>query len=357
MKNSILLFLGLMTPVSFLLANSEPLSGPKIIDSVLQKTETIADEVARATDATHAGYCKEEIKNLPRLVVKRDPNVPVITCIPDDKSLLVEGGADYSQMIRDYRIEFHPSLEAISKTRNFRLFMHELKKFPQHLLKEMADAGGRIRVMVGDGISEDPTWDLERQAKIQRLRDSYTFYNKYGGYKPTQTEAEINRAYSTTSEGIRDWTLVSGAGGVFMDPTMIAPTRIMINHLYLAKHKLPDGKIQLWDQGSSNLVLHEHAHALDSLYGHQSISTSPQWRAVMNDPQTKAYTEKIFSNYENYSPIEGFAEAFSYYHSCEASRNQMETHAPALANFFKNFTTVKDLRPDLYSSWRSRYNR
>jgi hypothetical protein len=61
----------------------------------------------------------------------------------------------------------------------------------------------------------------------------------------------------------------------------------------------------------------------------------------MEDPAVKAYLPKIFSRYEADHAEEGFAEAFSYYHSCEASRSQMEKEAPMLAAYFKEFSVEK----------------
>lgn len=308
--------------------------------------------------------CREVVKTLNRSVSDNtDPNVKVIICQPEEGALSSPTGEDYSSIIRDNNIEFvtndtYPTEQSIINTREFRLFIHELKKFPRPLLQEMASVGGKIRVMIGDGVTQDPTWDAAKLKAMQMTQDQWDYYNKYGGTVPAQTVEQVRLSFENTSEGARKWDLVSGSGGVFTDPNAINPTRIVINRMYKALHRLPDGEIVEWDQGATNLVLHEHGHALDNLYGHHAVSSSPKWKEVMKDPAVKSYVAKIFDpTYEGRFEEEGFAEAFSYYHACPQSRQQMEQNAPKLADFFRDFTTVRDLRPDLYQSWKKRYGK
>lgn len=37
--------------------------------------------------------------------------------------------------------------------------------------------------------------------------------------------------------------------------------------------------------------------------------------------------------------------------------DNLKTMPPKIAEFFRNFTAVKDLRPDLYNNWKYLYNR
>lgn len=310
-----------------------------------------------ASAATPAAVCTEEIHNLNRPVLRPDPAVPVIVCRPDSTSLSTSTGEDYTQLIHDYNIEFSPNQGAILGTREWRLFVHELKKFPPALMQEMAGQGGRIRVMIGNGVSEDTQWAVERDRAVGVAQRYRTWYNglseaqKVGKTVP-QSDEQVIRGFTYTSEGGRKWDVVSGAGGVFMNPDAISPTRIVLNRMYRSAHReTPTGPITEADQGSTNLFLHEHGHALDNLYGHHTISSTQAWKDVLNDAQVKAYVPKIFSTYENGFEEEGFAEAFAYFHSCEASRSQMEREAPALANFFKNFRTVREFNPTMYNDW------
>lgn len=336
-------------------AFGQSVSAQKIMDQAAKQAGQINEVVANV--GTLSSECREETKHLNRGVLIKDPLVPVIACVPDATSLTAPDPADYTALLREYNIETHPDAVSVVSTREFRLFIHELKKFPVPLLKEMAAAGGRMRIFLGDGVTNDPEWNQDKLKMIDRVNQQWAYYNKYGGAVPSRTAADIEKSYSTTTEGGRNWDLVSGSGGVFMDPTFIQPTRIVLNRMYKSKHRLPDGTIVEWDQGATNLLLHEHGHALDNLYGHHAVSGSDAWKKVMKDEKTKTYLKKIFSPYEDTFEEEGFAEAFAYYHACEASRTQMETHAPELAKFIRDFKSVKDLRPDLHQAWKTRYKK
>ncbi len=214
---------------------------------------------------------------------------------------------------------------------------------------EMAGKGGKIRVMSGNGVSEDPQWEVEKQRSVSMARAYRNWYNnpsttaqqKQNSAVPL-TDAQAAAGYEVTTEGARQWDVVSGAGGIFSHPAAMSPTRVVINRMYFSAHREANGTISTdRQQGATNLFLHEHGHALDGLYGANSISKSPEWKAVLDNPQVKAYLPKVFSSYECDHAEEGFAEAFSYYHSCEASRKQMEEQAPALAEYLRNFNVDK----------------
>lgn len=304
---------------------------------------------------TLSSECREETKTMNRKVLVQDKDVKPIACVPDANSLTAPDSTDHSAFLKENNIEIYPDVASVVGTREFRLFIHEIKKFPAPLLREIASVGGKMRIFMGDGVTVDPEWNKEKLKSMALADAAWAHYHKYGGTPPSMTAADVEKGYSTTTEGTRNWDYVSGSGGGFANPNYIIPTRIVINRMYKSKHKLGNGDIVEWDQGASNLVLHEHGHALDSMYGHHAISGSAQWKAAINDPKSLDYVKKVFSDYESNYEEEGFAEAFSFYHSCEASRVQMETEAPALASFFKNLTSVKALRPDLHQAWKTRY--
>lgn len=309
--------------------------------------------VARSAGRASAD-CPENIKHLNRPVLTPDPKVPVKICVPDGNGPGPDSALNVDELISTYKMRLIPDA-SIKSSREFRLFMREFGKFPKSLLDEMRSAGGQIHLIVGDGVTADPTWETERLRSVAQARAYRLHYEGLAdkrGLTPPVSEEEINRGYLQTTEGGRNWTYVSGAGGSFQDLAFIKPTRIVINHLYRSKFQLPDGTVEERDQGATNLFLHEHAHALDNMYGPHTISSSPEWKAVLSNPAVKTFTKKIFSSYEDSYEEEGFAEAFSYFHSCEASRKQMEEHAPALADFFKRLTSVKNLRPDAFRRWR-----
>lgn len=110
----------------------------------------------------------------------------------------------------------------VVQPQNVDLFLQSYNKFPLSLRTEMVTRGARMTIMEGAGVKTDPTF-----------------------------------THAQTFDG-RDWSVVPGSGGEVSEHYNI-PTRIVINSLNQ-------------NHGSSDLVLHEHAHTLDSLYGRHGIS-------------------------------------------------------------------------------------
>lgn len=331
--------------ISFAQAKSQLASEGASIKAAVRNIEQINTVV----QAPSTNDCREEEVELARDVKEKSSDIKVIVCRPDNTSLLQPTGENYEQLIRENNIEFHPNASAITGTRDWRLFVHELKKFPADLRRELAQAGNKIRVLIGDGVSEDPQWQLEKQKAVEAARAYREWYyhpktkDKDRQGKPVPlSDAEVARGFESTTEGARQWDTVSGAGGVFTGGVATSPTRIVLNRMYFSAHREADGKVSYNRmQGATNLFLHEQAHSMDNIYGAHTISHSEDWLKVMQDPAVKAYLPKIFSSYETDHAEEGFAEAFSYYHSCEASRSQMEKEAPLLAAYFKEFSVEK----------------
>lgn len=177
---------------------------------------------------------------------------------------------------------------------NVDVFLQHYNKFPAPLRSEMVQRGARISIMEGEGVKTDP---------------SFTFAQTWDG---------------------RDWSKVPGSGGEVSQHHNI-PTRIVVNSLY-------------HNHGSTDLLLHEHAHTLDSLYGRHGVSESPAWSNIMAaDPSHLGLASLLCGTYCSDHPEEAFAELFAYYFACDATKQHMEEKAPQLADFFKNLTSVRDL--------------
>jgi hypothetical protein len=133
-----------------------------------------------------------------------------------------------------------------------------------------------------------------------------------------------------TTEGTREWINVPGSGGESISGSNV-PTRFAVNHLYE-------------NHGASNLVLHEHAHTLDSIYERQGVSKSKVWMNLMNSSTApKEFTLEICGQYCMDREEERFAELFAYYFACEATRKHLEEEVPAVAEFFSKLTNVKSV--------------
>lgn len=222
--------------------------------------------------------------------------IKMITC-PRASDVVPEGKqvSDYQDYLRANNIVPMTALSA-----NFlEQFKNEFSKFPERLHKEMMKAGLVVHIMEGEGVTVDPTWDKN----------------------------EI-----TTFDG-RPWSEVPGSGGSTAKGFLMNPTRVVINHLYDK-------------QGSVNMLIHEHAHSLDSIESTHGISHSQVWTDLLADePKAMEFLEKIcVAGYCSNNVQEGFAELFSHYYSCEESRAQMEREIPKIADFFRRFDSVKRLK-------------
>ncbi len=176
-------------------------------------------------------------------------------------------------------------------------FKNEFEKFPANLRRELIEAGNKIHIMEGTGVTVDPTWI------------------------PT---------HLTTFDG-RPWSEVPGGGGSTARGYQKSPTRIVINHLY--DH-----------HGSADMFLHEHGHSLDSIRKLHGISNSTVWTSLMaSQPGSAKFLDDICGDYCTKNVEEGFAELLANYHGCEESRAQMELEVPRIAEFFKRFNSTKNL--------------
>jgi hypothetical protein len=178
-------------------------------------------------------------------------------------------------------------------------FAFEFSKFPENLRKELYEADGRIHLLSGQGVSEDPSWTGETK----------------------------------TFDG-RPWSSVPGAGGFpyQSNDAHSYPTRVVVNHLYD-------------EHGSMDLVLHEQAHTLDSIYSLKGISSSNAWKRVTGEGSgfpkfMMRYCGKYCADHAD----EGFAEAFALYYTCDSSRHAVEKNAPETAQFLHDLPTMDLLK-------------
>lgn len=201
--------------------------------------------------------------------------------------------ADYDSFLRANKIIAKTSL-SVNYVEQFK---NEFEKFPGSLQSEMLAAGNWIHIMEGSGVTVDPTW------------------------VPTNV---------ATFDG-RPWSQVPGSGGSTAREYSKSPTRMVINHLYE-------------NHGSVNLFLHEHGHSLDSINSYHGISHSQVWTDLLaSEPNAHAFLTAICGSYCTKNVQEGFAELLANYHACDASRDQMESEVPRIAEFFSRFKSTKNL--------------
>ena len=194
--------------------------------------------------------------------------------------------------------------------RHIQRFLEDFNRFPPSLRSEMSQRGSQINLVVGDGVSQDPSW----AAEAARGR---------------------GRGWSETTDG-RSWATVMGSGGFLGNPR--TPTRIVVNRTYNAT-------------GVTNIFLHEYAHTMDRMYGEFSITRSRIYQnAMAQDTRSNEFIQAICGAYCNNPdhPEEAFAELFAYYHACPATNTQMKELMPNMSRLFENMTTVREMldRPE-----------
>lgn len=309
---------------------------------IVAQTASRLREIVDSATLARASCSHSDGNHHSRRPLSPEERVPVEIC-PPDRSAVRATPEEIERLINDYNISFRPANDraAIVASEDFHLFVQELRKFPPNLMRQMANAGSRITLIRGNGVSDDPEWEqerLRRVAAVNRMRIS--------DEEKQRRIAQIDRDYRETVEGGRNWSYTSGAGGNFSNRLWNTPTRIVVNHMYSTDVPLPGGQVETRQEGSVNLFLHEHGHALDNFYRPGTISNSTEWQGIRQNPQVAAYLRKIFTNYEFDQMNEGFAEAFAYFYGCPASQEQMRTEAPDLANFLERLGSrnMRDFR-------------
>lgn len=194
-------------------------------------------------------------------------------------------------------------------------FVGELQRFPASLRRELATAGGEIHIFDDSnsslkGVTADPSW---------------------------------NRGIAIEGKEGRRWDSLPGSGGwVGTKLNSAVPTRIAIN-------KLNPGPGS--NHGCTSLFLHEHGHMLGNRFGpNYGLHNQTEFRALLQDPNwTKVMTKLCANNYcsqnNEADREEAFAELFAYYHTCEESKQSLEEHFPAAAEYMRNLTTLRGRRP------------
>ena len=191
------------------------------------------------------------------------------------------------------------------EAKHIQRFLEDFNRFPQNLRNEMFQRGSQINLIVGQGVSQDPSWAAEA-AQAQ------------------------GSGWAQTSDG-RSWATVLGAGGSLGNPR--TPTRIVVNRTF-------------GPTGTTNTFLHEYAHTMDRMYGEYSITRSSTYQQAMSrDARSREFIQAICGDYCNNPahPEEAFAELFAYYHACPATNTQMRELMPNLSQLFGSLSTVREL--------------
>jgi len=220
--------------------------------------------------------------------------------------------AELDRILKENNVEI---VSEISNEQYLWDFVGELQRFPASLRRELASAGGKIHIFVDSmtskkGVTADPSWD--RDVKVEG------------------------------KEG-RSWDSLPGSGGwVGTRLNAPVPTRIAIN-------KLTAGATS--NHGCTSLFLHEHGHMLGNRFGPgYGLHNQPEFRQLYQDPNwNKVMTKLCANNYcsqdNEADREEAFAELFSYYHTCAESKESLETHFPAAAEYMRRLTTLRSRRP------------
>lgn len=173
---------------------------------------------------------------------------------------------------------------------------HQL--IPAPIRRDMVARGARIHLIAGDRVGLDPSWNVERDRAPEAQRVDWD-----------------NSAH------------LPGTGGFLGNP--ILPTRIALTRLEY--------------NGSANLLLHEHAHTLNSSGHLHALSSSQQWRAALaQDSRATEFLRTICGSHCD-RPEEAFCELFANYFACEETKNQMREFMPTISRLFDRMGSAQDL--------------
>lgn len=284
-----------------------------ILEAV-KNTEKLTDTVAHV----HTADCEDDHDHIN--TPEPAPESPKAPTGPFQRVFCEKPVAQVQSKTREEldRILKENNVEIVSEISNEQYlwdFVAELQRFPATLRRELASAGGKIHIFDDSvsskkGVTADPSWS--RGAKIEG------------------------------KEG-RSWDTLPGSGGwVGTTLNSAVPTRIAVN-------KLTPGPGS--NHGCTSLFLHEHGHMLGNRYGPGfGLHNQPEFKALLQDPNWGPVMGKLCAN--NYcnqnneaDREEAFAELFAYYHTCEKSRQSLEEHFPAAAEYMRRLTTLRSRRP------------
>lgn len=282
----------------------------------IKDTEKLSDTVAHV----HTVDCEEDHDHIktpekaPQKTPERKPpqNFQRIFCEKPVAQVQNRTRAELDRILKENNVEI---VSEISNEQYLWDFVGELQRFPATLRRELAAAGGKIHIFddsvtVKKGVTADPSW---------------------------------NRGEVIEGKEGRRWASLPGSGGwTSTSKSAAVPTRIAIN-------KLTAGPSS--NHGCTSLFLHEHGHMLGNRFGEGfGLHNQPEFKALLQDPAWMPVMSKLCAN--NYcnqnneaDREEAFAELFAYYHTCEESRQSLEAHFPAAAEYMRTLTTLRGRRP------------
>ena len=251
---------------------------------------------------------------------------------------------EYQSFFDRYKISIaagQPHLSDIEK------FKFELLKIPNTLLVELVEAHGTIHLIDGTNVTEDPTWDSERNVKTIDNRDWANLIGSGGSPIANRRTKLYNLQLRESADKMKSYCKqvknCKDSHRKAMDPDFSEqtfPTRIVVNRMY---NQMGHTSYH----GSTNVVLHEQGHALDSIYATAGISSSETWKTVIaSEPGIAKLLSIVNKSITTKNTVENFAELFAYYHACDATREHMVQEAPKVAAFFAGLKNVQGTKLD-----------
>jgi hypothetical protein len=167
-------------------------------------------------------------------------------------------------------------------------FAWQLSKFPESVRNHLARLNAKYRILVGQGVAEDPQWGNHR----------------------------------LSTDG-RNYIKVPGAAAY--------TTWLVVNRMNESGHGV-------------SVALHERSHTLDisgvpgrtSQAGWGRLSSDPEWQSIIaTDTVYQDIISRSCKTYCTQSPVEAFAESFAMYLACDRSR-ELISRSPRVGQFFES---------------------
>jgi hypothetical protein len=301
-----------------------------------------------ASTAAFAEMTADELNRITLQQLQKDAGIKKKSC-PIPKNLPTKATIDEYQPFFDrYKIKIAAGQPHLEDIENFKF---ELAKMPQSLLNEMVENHSTIHLIDGMSVTDDPTWDSKTNVKTVDGRYWDDIIGSGGSpianrrvklfNMQLQENAKKFKTYCKQVRKCKPEHLKA------MNPDLNQssyPMRVVLNRMYNeVGHKS--------FHGSTNVVLHEQGHTLDSIYSTQGISSSEAWKNVIDtEPRFNDFLKGINNTITPKNTIENFAELFAYYHACDATREHTMKDVPKVASFFAGLTRVQGTKLDTGTS-------
>ena len=245
----------------------------------------------------------------------------------------------YIDFLKAHKIQLVNDVES----RYLDLVITDYLLVPKTIMSELLEEDTRMHLLTGNSVTDDPTWDKKITKSYHNDPRTFDSIIATGG-KPylqkasSKLNGDLRNYFAWMRKFCVKYPRAKDCKADFSDSALKSkllgtdfPVRIVVNRM---------------DAYGNSTVLHELGHSIDNLYAQDMISGTTRWQKLL--VREKKSTEFLLMLCENgychENKAEGFAELFSYYHSCQETREHLKKEVPEIAKFFKSFESVREFK-------------